>query len=228
MKIFKGLVLPLGLVLAAGITVSAAKDDRADLTKRLDEATRTLRENKANNAALSEARCIGVVPNLTEAALGVGGKHGEGVVTCKDEKGDWSAPAFFSLTGGTVGLQAGVERKDLVILAMNNRGKEKFLQKDFDVAAAAEATGGDRSAGEDWHNKDIAVFSTNKGAFVGANVSGTMLHRDDDAMETAYGKSTKAEDVLGGRVKRPPMATTFLREVEHLQPAGHETEHHAG
>jgi lipid-binding SYLF domain-containing protein len=228
MKIFKGLVLSLGLVLAAGVTVSAASDHQAELNKRMRDATQTLRENKANNAALSEAKCIAVVPNLTEAALGIGGKHGEGVVTCKDEKGDWSAPAFFSLTGGSLGIQAGIERKDLVILAMNERGKAKFYQKDFDLAAAAEATGGDRSARGDWENKDIAVFSTNKGAFVGANVSGTMLHRDDDAMETAYGKSTKAEEVLDGKVERPPMAATFLREVEHLQSAGHETEHHAG
>lgn len=220
MKLLIKTCIPVfALTLATG-GVAVKADDMADVAKRLNNATRVLEEATPDRAAISEARCIGVVPNLTEAALLAGGKHGEGVVTCKTDAGTWSAPAFFSVTGGSVGAQAGVERKDLIILAMTQKGKEHFFQKDFDLGAGAEATGGDHSARLDWKGKDLAVFSSARGAFAGANLSGTVIHRDDDAMSLVYGKNTQTDVVLTSKVKTPPVAANFLKQVETLEPAG--------
>ncbi len=219
MKLAKRFIPAFALLITAAAPALRA-DDQADLAKRLTEATRTLQEATPDRSAISEARCVGVVPNLTEAAFVAGGKHGNGVATCKDGSGAWSAPIFFSLSGGSIGAQAGVERKDIVILAMTEKGKERFQQREFDLGAGAEATGGDRSARADWQGRDVAVFTSAKGAFAGANVSGTVFHRDDDAMTTVYGKNAQADAVLNGNVKAPAMAAGFLKQVEQLQSAG--------
>jgi lipid-binding SYLF domain-containing protein len=204
------------LALAVGIPVRA---DEADVAKRLANATETLREFATpNQAAVSEARCIGVVPNLTEAALLAGAKHGEGVITCKDAQGRWNAPAFISITGGTFGAQAGVERKDLVMLVMTEEGKQKFYDAEFDLGAAAEATAGDRSARADWQGRNIVVYTSARGAFAGANVSGTVVKQDNDAMTTIYGENAQTRSVLQGQVRRPAIAEDFLKQVEQMQP----------
>lgn len=60
---------------------------------------------------LSNAKCIVVVPNLIKGGFIVGGKHGRGVASCRTSNG-WSAPAFISVSGGSAGLQIGVEGRN--------------------------------------------------------------------------------------------------------------------
>jgi SH3 domain-containing YSC84-like protein 1 len=232
MSISKSLILSLGLVLALGTAAATRAGDapsmakqKQDAAKRLTNATEVLRQTSPNKTALSEALCIGVVPDLTKIAVVGGGEHGEGVVTCKNANGTWSAPAFFSLSGGSVGAQAGVQRKDLVILAMTQKGKEKFFQQNFDLGAAAEATGGSRSAGKNWQGKDIAVFSTSEGAFAGIDLSGTLFHADQDEMNAVYGKSARPQTILNGKIAPPTMAAGFLKQVEQMQPTGRPAPH---
>jgi len=204
----------------------ANKQDKKaeDVSKRFDNATKTLQEITSNEkgkgipaSELSEARCIGVVPKETEVAVIAGAKHGNGVVTCKDAQGMWSAPAFFSMTGGTFGAQAGVERKDIVLLGMTEKAKDAFFQKDFDLGATAEATGGKNSASADVHSQDFMVYTMANGVFAGLNVNGTVLHRDDDAIQAVYGKNEKAEGILGGKVQPPAQAKQFMTQVQQLQ-----------
>jgi len=128
----------------------------------------------------------------------------------------WSAPAFFSISGGSFGAQAGVQRKDIVLLGMTEKAKDAFFQKDFDLGAKAEATGGKNSASATLRSDDFRVYTMSNGVFAGANVNGTVLHRDDDAIKAVYGKE-KAESILGGKVQRPTQAREFLSQVEQLQ-----------
>ena len=98
-----------------------------DNTKVLDAATQTVQSMTTGakpipSSLLHAAKCIAVVPKLIKAGFIVGGEHGNGVVSCRTANG-WSAPAFITITGGSVGLQAGGEHQEIVLL-MNNQGME--------------------------------------------------------------------------------------------------------
>jgi hypothetical protein len=66
---------------------------------------------------LGSAKCVAVVPSLLKGGFIFGGAHGRGVATCRTADG-WTAPAPFSVTGGSFGLQIGVQGVDLVMLVM--------------------------------------------------------------------------------------------------------------
>ena len=70
-----------------------------------------------------------------------GGRHGRGIATCRTTSG-WSAPAPFSVTGGSWGLQIGGEAIDVVMLVMNDNGMEKMLSSKFKIGADASAAAG--------------------------------------------------------------------------------------
>ena len=53
---------------------------------------------------LEHAKCVAVVPHLLKGGFVFGAENGRGVATCRTENG-WSAPAFFTITGGSWGLQ---------------------------------------------------------------------------------------------------------------------------
>ena len=114
-----------------------------DATKELDSAAVVIRNMTASHqipsSVLANAECVTIVPAMAKAAIVVGGKHGDGVVSCRTSTG-WSAPAFVTITGGSVGLQAGLEHQDLVLL-MNKQGEQELSQGQWNLGAEAVAAG---------------------------------------------------------------------------------------
>src|SRR5581483_11449055 len=102
---------------------------------------------------LEKAKCIAVVPRQLKVGFVVGAEHGRGVATCRTSQG-WSAPAFFTITGGSWGAQIGLEGIDNVLVFMNQKGMDKLLANKFrigaDASAAAGPVGRHASAGTDW------------------------------------------------------------------------------
>src|SRR5215467_12845070 len=100
----------------------------SDAAKELDAAAQVLQDMASSkqipSSLLQQAKCIAVIPKLTKAGFIVGGKHGNGVVNCRTASG-WGAPGFITITGGSVGLQAGGEKQDVVLL-MNAQGAEEL------------------------------------------------------------------------------------------------------
>ncbi len=68
-------------------------------------------------------------------------RYGRGVASCRTPKG-WSAPAFFTIGGGSFGLQIGGEAVDLVMLIMNKEGMNNLLSSRFKLGADASAAAG--------------------------------------------------------------------------------------
>src|SRR5688572_30559817 len=96
--------------------------DKSDVQERLDKSAKVLQEITAApdkgipEEVLTKAKCVAVVPRMMKGGLGFGGQHGRGVATCRTAQA-WSAPAFLTISGGSFGLQIGVEGVDLVMLA---------------------------------------------------------------------------------------------------------------
>lgn len=182
--------------------------------KELNNAARTVEQmtssKKVPTQLIDQAKCIAVIPNLTKGALIVGGEHGAGVVSCR-KGAEWSAPAFISLSGGSVGLQAGGSNSQ-VILLMNNQGKQDLLNGKFQLSAnavAAGPSGSNYTASAGW-KAPVLSYKQSNGAYAGVNIQGSTITVDSNAMHQVYGSSTSAEQALTGSVQVPQQAQQFI------------------
>jgi lipid-binding SYLF domain-containing protein len=200
-----------------------AKSDREASNDRLDHAGRALGEIMAApdsgipEEVMEHAKCVAVVPHLLKGGFVFGAENGRGVATCRTANG-WSAPAFFAITGGSWGLQIGVEGVDLVMIIQNDRGMQQLLSSKFqlgaDASAAAGPVGRHASANTDWKmDAEILTYSRARGAFAGLTLSGASIRRDDDSMDAFYGHEVTTRSVLMGHVAIPEAADRFLNAV---------------
>jgi SH3 domain-containing YSC84-like protein 1 len=194
-----------------------------DNTKVLDAASQTVQSMTAGakpipSSLLRAAQCIAVVPRLTKAGFIVGGEHGNGVVSCRTASG-WSAPAFITITGGSVGLQAGGEHQEIVLL-MNNQGKQELTNGHWDLGAEAVAagpTGDSAGVGQSTGWKaPVLSYSHSSGAYAGANLQGSKMDLDQDANHNLYGPSASIQSILGGQAQTPKAAQQFLSALEQV------------
>lgn len=193
-------------------------------TDRLDNAAKVLHEimgapdKGIPEEVLDHAKCVAVVPHLLKGGFVFGAENGRGVATCRTAAG-WSAPAFFAITGGSWGLQIGIEGIDLVMIVQTEKGMQRLLQSKFelgaDASAAAGPVGRHASADTDWKlNTEILTYSRAKGAFAGITLNGASIRRDDDSMEAVYGRRVSTRSVLTGRVAATGASERFLSAVK--------------
>ena len=202
---------------------SWAESSTSPTTERLEQAGAVMHEIMAApdkgipEEVLDHAKCVAVVPHMVKGGFIFGAEGGRGVATCRTAKG-WSAPAFFAITGGSMGLQIGLEGIDLVMIVQNDKGMERLLSSKFQVGADASAAAGPvgrhASADTDWKmNAEILTYSRAKGIFAGLDLSGAAIRRDDDSMTTVYGPKVSTSAVLRGQVPPPAPAQPFLNAV---------------
>lgn len=140
---------------------------------------------------MSKAEGIVVIPNLVKAGLGVGGQRGKGVAVLKKADGSWSDPVFVTLTGASIGFQAGVQAIDLVLVftkgdILNNLDKGEFTLGG-DAGVAAGPVGRSSSATTDTEfDAEVYSYSRSKGLFAGLALTGSRLSADDDANKKFY------------------------------------------
>jgi len=166
---------------------------------------------------LEHARCVAVVPHLLKGGFVFGAENGRGVATCRTATG-WSAPAFFTITGGSWGAQIGIEGVDLVMIIQNDRGMRELIGSKFelggDASAAAGPVGRHASADTDWKlETEVLTYSRARGAFAGLTLTGAAIRRDDDSTEAIYGHEISTGRILRGEIAVPDSAQHFLDAV---------------
>ena len=163
-------------------TLCWAGSAREDATERLENATNVVHEimgmpdKGIPEEVLEHAKCIAVVPHMVKGGFIFGGKGGKGVATCRTASG-WSSPAFITISGGSWGLQIGVEAVDVVLIIQNDKGMQRLLESNFqiggDASAAAGPVGRHAEAGTDWKmDTEILTYSRAQGCIRWANVRG--------------------------------------------------------
>jgi SH3 domain-containing YSC84-like protein 1 len=198
-------------------------DDRSDIQKRIDTSATVLREIMATpdkaipDSIMRDARCVAVVPSMVKAAFVFGGSRGKGVATCRTAQG-WSAPAPFTITGGSWGLQLGVQATDLVLIVTNDQGMQQLLSSHFklgaDASAAAGPVGRNTSADTDIKLRaDVLTYSRSRGLFAGIDLSGSAIAQDKDETRILFGNMVPFQDILTGAVPPPAGSEPFLEAV---------------
>lgn len=198
-------------------------EERDKVMARLDDSSKILNELLAAPdkgipyEVFDSAKCVAVVPSMVKGGFVFGAEHGRGVATCRTAHG-WSAPAFFVITGGSWGLQIGVQAADLVMLIMNQQGMNDLLSSKFKLGAngsvAAGPVGRDASASTDWKLKaEVLTYSRTHGLFAGLTLNGAVIKQDDDSTVALYGRQVGFRQALLGEVKPPAAAHHFLATV---------------
>jgi SH3 domain-containing YSC84-like protein 1 len=190
-----------------------ASEEHNKATARLDEAGKVMHQLMAApdtgipQEVLDNAKCVAVVPSMLKGGFIFGAEYGRGVATCRTSNG-WSAPAFFTATGGSWGAQIGGQATDLVMLIMNQNGMNQLLNSKFkigaDASAAAGPVGRQAGASTNWKmQSEILTYSRARGLYAGAVLNGVVVKADQDAMTTYYGHDAGFRPVLTGQVKDP-------------------------
>jgi lipid-binding SYLF domain-containing protein len=182
----------------------------------LDQATKMLGEmsNDIGKEQRDGAHCV-IVASMGSGAFIVGGEKGSGVVSCRTSN-DWSGPAFIKLSGVTVGLQAGGQSSDLVVLANTNDAPGKIFSKNFQFGAGASVAAGPMGKGTQAGTStkaDFLTYARTKGLYAGVDLSGVKVSQDEKSMQAMYGAGANPVLVLAGRSATPPEAKAFVDQV---------------
>ena len=180
----------------------AAAEQSAKAAQVFNEIMGT-REKSIPGDLLDKAEAVAVFPSVLKAGFIVGGRGGSGVIS-RRVKGGWSAPAFFDLGGGSIGLQIGASSTDYILLFMNDNAVDSLLGDKFEIggegSAAAGPVGRSASASTDLKlNAQILSYSRSKGAFAGLELKGVVIKPDNEDNLQVYGIT--ARDILTGADK---------------------------
>jgi lipid-binding SYLF domain-containing protein len=170
-------------------------------------------DNSIPQSALDSALCVAVFPRVIKGGFIFGGRYGRGVASCRT-KGGWSAPAFFTLGGGSFGLQIGGQATDFVFLFMNEEGLSSLLKNSFELGGEASAAAGPlgREAGAStdlYLNSKILSYSRSKGIFAGLELKGAVIAQDDSEMKAVYGRDSDAAIILKGTKPTPKSVAVY-------------------
>lgn len=202
------LVLPLSLLLSFGFAASAVagptEDQRAREAVRVLTEAQRIPESAIPDKLFDEARAIVVIPDALKVGLVFGGRRGHGLLSVKNPDGTWSNPAFVKLTGGSLGLQAGVQSADIVLVFRSERGLESIVNGKVtlgaDAGVAAGPVGRNAGTATDGQLKaEIWSWSRARGLFAGIALDGAVLTIDDDANQLAYGNGSTPRMIFEGR-----------------------------
>uniref|UniRef100_UPI0031FF1B08 lipid-binding SYLF domain-containing protein n=1 Tax=Acidithiobacillus sp. TaxID=1872118 RepID=UPI0031FF1B08 len=176
-------------------------------------------EHSIPPALLRNAQGIAVIPNVVKVGFVVGGRFGRGVLIVRRSDDSWSAPAFITIKGGSIGWQIGAESTDVMLVFKTKRSIEGLIHGTFTLGASASVAAGPvgrqaAAATNAQLKAEIYSYSRSRGLFAGVALDGSAVDIDKAADTAFYGKPISAQDIFYGK-KLPlgPAAVEFHKEV---------------
>ena len=171
---------------------------------------------------IGSAKCVAIVPSLLKGGFIFGAARGKGVASCRTATG-WSAPAFFTVTGGSFGFQIGGQAVDLVMLVMNDNGMRSLLSSKFklgaDASVAAGPVGRHAEGATDWVLRaQVLTYSRARGIFAGVTLNGAVIQQGHDDTFAFYGRMVPYKTLLTGGVPAPQDSKPYLDTLARYSP----------
>src|SRR5258705_2801373 len=211
----------LAIVLSSLIATTGFAAISTGEQKRLSDAAAVVTALRGAENGIAEdlwqkAACVVVIPDMKKAAFIIGGEYGKGVMSCRSANG-WSSPVFMELEKGNLGLQAGAQEIDLVLLVMNRDAATKMLNSKVslraDASVGAGPVGRAAFASNNGNLAQVLSYSRSQGVFAGINLSGGALKVDKDSNTDAYGANVALEPVINGTGPKLTAASNFLNTL---------------
>ncbi|MES2278687.1 MAG: lipid-binding SYLF domain-containing protein [Bacteroidota bacterium] len=219
MKTIKILILPM--LLTCFMVLTSATDAGKE-TERIQKSTGVINDfakmkESIPGQLIQQAQGLIIIPHMINAGLAIGGKRGKGVAIVKLADGKWSNPVFVTFTGGSLGLQIGVQSVDLVLVFKHKYVLTKMQKGDFtiggDISVAAGPVGRSSTASTDYKlEAEVYSYSRSKGLFAGLSINGSNISVDKSANANFYGASATSQTIFAD-------ATSKSTEVGELKGA---------
>ena len=149
-----------------------------------------------------------------KAGFVLGGSGGNGVLLGRDEKtGKWSYPAFFTMGSATFGFAAGIEKSEVILMIMSNKGMDSMLSTSFKLGVDVSVAVGPVGAGAKAQMADVIDFSRAKGIYGGVNLEGAVISTRDAMNSAYYGKPVRTVDIIVKRSVHNKKANSLVAEV---------------
>lgn len=166
-------------------------------------------------ALLRDSHGVAIIPSVLKVGFIGGVRRGHGLVIVKDEKGNWQAPQFVTLTGGSIGWQIGAQSTDVVLVFNSERSVQGMLKGKFtigaDAAASAGPVGRNLAAATDAQLKaEILSYSRSRGLFAGVSLDGSAIEIDQTANAAYYVAAP------GQQPRVPDEATKLVQTIAEL------------
>jgi lipid-binding SYLF domain-containing protein len=202
------------VVMLAAYGAQAQRNDDAKFTDaaKVLEILTTDEANSIPTEILQRARGIAVIPNVIRGGFVFGGRRGRGVLSIRAPNGDWSNPAFVTITGGSFGAQFGVESADLVLVFANDRAVRNIASGKFTLGGDAAAVAGPlgrRSTAAVTGRAEVYVYMHSRGLFAGAAFEGARLDVDEQGSSSFY-RNTSSVPLGAQTAETPSAALPFL------------------
>ena len=210
-------VMLAAVVIPAG--AQRAETRRVQSAADVFQALTNVPEHEVPAALVRQVEGIAILPGVQRVGFIVGAQRGHGVLVVREGDGNWSRPLFITLTGGSVGWQAGIQSADIVLFFMTRESVDRVLRGKYtlgvDASLAAGSLGREAGAVTDQDMQaEIFSYSRTRGIFAGLSVSGAAIDVDWDANALYYGKDVaQAQDVLAGTGLPDPQSAAQLRQV---------------
>jgi lipid-binding SYLF domain-containing protein len=169
---------------------------------------------------LNNAYAVAVIPNVIKGGFVFGGRYGWGVLVVKTKEKKWSAPAFLSITAGSVGYQIGLQSIDVILVFKSKKSVDRMTKGKFtlgaDASIAAGPVGRAASAGTDLRlEAEIYSYSRSRGLFAGVSLEGSALQMKDESNRLFYKKEViSAVDIFENiDIKVPEVAKDFMKTM---------------
>jgi SH3 domain-containing YSC84-like protein 1 len=187
-------------LLLLGLPVWAASREKDEHTLRNagNVLQQMLSDQNIPSDVIAKADCVLVLPNVKKFGFGIGASGGRGPMVCRSAAtGKWSAPAMYSISGVSAGLQAGGNSSDYVLLIMSDKGENALLNGKSELGRDATAAAGlSGASAASVSGSDVQCYKRAKGFFAGVSLGGALLEPDNDANQRLYGKSMSAQEIV--------------------------------
>jgi lipid-binding SYLF domain-containing protein len=205
------------LFLFGNSTPFAATSDQTDLLNRATTTAQHMKQDPAFGAArnmLANAKGVLIVPSLVKGGFIFGAEGGSGVLSAKN--GDtWSAPAFYTLSSASFGLQIGLERAEVVMLLMSDRALNQVKAGNFKLGAGGGITVVNLSSGAAAATGDVVVWTSGSGAYAGLTLNGSIVNPREDWNRAFYGRPITVTEILANQASNA-QATPFQQQLASL------------
>jgi lipid-binding SYLF domain-containing protein len=204
---------------------SAFADDAMDAQQLVDKARMTFEAFLADSDVgpslrllLKDAKAVLIYPQVLRLAFVLGASGGSGVLLAYDQKANtWSGPAFYTIGQGSIGIQAGGEATEVVLVALSDRGLAALLSTSSKLGADAGVALGPVGAGAEAATAnlsgDIISYSRASGLYAGASLSGAVVAVRDALNQAYYGKDVTPTAILIQRQVTNPHAASLIEAV---------------
>ncbi|WP_137180237.1 lipid-binding SYLF domain-containing protein [Roseomonas sp. AR75] len=199
---FRGIYVAALLLAAQPAAAQQAQQtlvDRAALA--VQEIMTTGDHTREQQDTLKRARAALVCPRVFRAGFILAGEGGTCVLLGRDGGGSWSSPAFYQMSSGSLGLQAGIQDGTMLVMVMTDRGLQALMNSQFKVGADAAMTFATLGAGVQGATTaaagaDIVAISRTRGLFAGMSLQGSLLTYLPDYARAYYGKDASARQIV--------------------------------